>query len=148
MQINILNYLRFCDGTLCEEILRLLTDQATHDEVRFCCIRYFGKYHYEPAYELLLDYADSADRCRVEYAVVSLMALRNYPSERTIALLRRYIRHPICFVRYTATDSMEILGVEYQDLIDIFEGKDRYAREMLHYQFDQRYALEEEVSPL
>ena len=145
MQVNLLNYMRFCDGTRCEEILKILTDPSTFDEVRFCCIRYFGKYHYDPAYEILADYADSADRCRIEYAVVALMALRNYPSERTLEILHRYIRHPNWFVRYNATESMELLGVEYQDLIDIFDGADRYAREMLQYQFDQRYILEQEV---
>ena len=38
-----------------------------------------------------------------------------------------------------------MLGIEYQDLVDIFDGRDRYAREMLQYQFDQRYILEKEV---
>jgi hypothetical protein len=28
---------------------------------------------------------------------------------------------------------------------DIFDGQDRYAREMLQYQFDQRYILDKEV---
>ncbi|MBR3894322.1 MAG: hypothetical protein IKJ35_04145 [Clostridia bacterium] len=147
MQVNLLNYLRFRSGDCCEELLKILADEKTHDEVRFCCIRYFGKYHYEPAYELLAEFADGADRRRVEYAVVALMALRNYPSDRTMQILYRYIHHPNWYVRYNATESMEVLGVEYQDLVDIFDGQDRYAREMLQYQFDQRYALEEEVSP-
>ena len=38
-----------------------------------------------------------------------------------------------------------MLGIEYQDLVDIFDGQDRYAREMLQYQFDQRYILDKEV---
>ena len=145
MQVNLLNYLRFADGGYCAEILSLLQNEKTNDEVRFCCIRYFGKYHYEPAYELLAEFAEHTECRRIEYAVVSLMALRNYPCDRTLDILARQIKHPNWYVRYNATESMEMMGVEYQDLIDIFDGGDRYAREMLQYQFDQRYILDKEV---
>ena len=145
MQVNLLNYLRFADGGYCARVLEILQDPATHDEVRFCCIRYFGKYRYEPAYELLAEFAEHAEARRIEYSVVALMALRNYPCDRTVEILYRQIRHPNWYVRYNATESMEMLGVEYQDLVDIFDGGDRYAREMLQYQFDQRYILEKEV---
>ncbi len=145
MQINLLNYLRFTDGDYCAELLKILENESTNDEVRFCCIRYFGKYHYDPAYEMLANFAEHADDRRMEYAVVSLMALRNYPCERTIQILSRHIHHPNWYIRYNATESMEMLGIEYQDLVDIFDGQDRYAREMLQYQFDQRYILDKEV---
>jgi HEAT repeat protein len=145
MQVNLLNYLRFADGGWCAELLKVLEDESTNDEVRFCCIRYFGKYHYDPAYGLLADFAEHADSRRIEYAVVSLMALRNYPCERTVQILSRHIHHPNWYIRYNATESMEMLGIEYQDLVDIFDGQDRYAREMLQYQFDQRYILDKEV---
>ncbi len=145
MQVNLLNYLRFTDDSFCKEILEILKDESVNDEVRFCCIRYFGKYHYDPAYEVIADFADHAESRRAEYAVVSLMALRNYPCDRTVQILVRHIHHPNWYIRYNATESMEMLGIEYQDLVDIFDGRDRYAREMLQYKFDQRYILEKEV---
>ena len=145
MQVNLLNYLRFIDGGYCAELLKILEDESTNDEVRFCCIRYFGKYHYDPAYERLADFAEHADSRRMEYAVVSLMALRNYPCERTLQILSRHLHNPNWYIRYNATESMEMLGIEYQDLLDVFDGQDRYAREMLQYRFDQRYILEKEV---
>ncbi len=145
MQVNLLNYLRFTDNSYCAEILKILENESVNDEVRFCCIRYFGKYHYDPAYDLIADFAEFADDRRVEYAVVSLMALRNYPCERTLKILSRHIHHPNWYIRYNATESMKMLGIEYQDLVDVFDGRDRYAREMLQYKFDQRYILEKEV---
>ena len=145
MQVNLLNYLRFTDGDYCEPILKILKDESVNDEVRFCCIRYFGRYHYEPAYEIIADFAENADSRRMEYAVVSLVALRKYPCERTVKILSQHIHHPNWYIRYNATESIEMLGIEYQDLVDIFDGGDRYAREMLQYQFDQRYILEKEV---
>lgn len=145
MQVNILNYLRFADDNYCKEILEILKDESTNDEVRFCCIRYFGKHHYDPAYDVIADFADNADSRRMEYAVVSLMALRNYACDRTVEILMKHIHHSNWYIRYNATESMEMLGIEYQDLVDIFDGGDRYAREILQYQFDQRYILDKEV---
>ena len=145
MQVNLLNYLRFASGAHCERILQLLQDEETYDEVRFSCLRYFGKYPYEPAYELIARFAAGEANKRIEYAIVALSVLRRYPCQQTIDILCTQINSSNWFVRYNATESLESLGLEYQDLIDIFDGRDRFAREMLQYQFDQRYILDREV---
>ena len=145
MQVNLLNYLRFASGEHCERVLQMLQDRANFDEVRFSRMRYFGKYPYEPAYPLLAELADGKLEKRTEYAIIALSALRRYPREQTVAILRRQINHSNWFIRYNATESLESLGLEYQDLIDIFDGNDRFARDMLQYQFDQRYILDQEV---
>jgi hypothetical protein len=82
---------------------------------------------------------------RIEYSIVALAVLRYYPQPRTVEILRAQINSSNWFVRYNATESLECLGVEYQDLVDIFDGNDRFARDMLQYQFDQRYILDREV---
>ena len=41
-------------------------------------------------------------------------------------------------MRVNAAQSLEQLEVTYLELQDIFDGSDRYAREMLQYRFDQR----------
>ncbi len=145
MQVNLLNYLRFASGDHCERVLQMLQNEETYDEVRFSCIRYFGKYPYEPAYDLLAAFAAGIPEQRIEYAIVALAVLRRYPRQRTIDILRAQIGSFNWFVRYNATESLETLGIEYQDLVDIFDGKDRFARDMLQYQFDQRYILDGEV---
>ena len=145
MQVNLLNYLRFSGGEHCERILQLLQSEETYDETRFSCIRYFGKHPYAPAYDLIAGFAAGESGRRIEYAIVALSVLRYYPSPRTVEILRTQINHSNWFVRYNATESLEYLGLEYQDLIDIFDGSDRLAREMLQYQFDQRYILDKEV---
>jgi hypothetical protein len=145
MQVNLLNYLRFSNGTHCESILQLLQNEDVFDETRFSCIRYFGKYPYAPAYDLIARFATGEKGQRMEYAIIALSVLRYYPQPRTIEILRANINHSNWFVRYNATESLEYLGLEYQDLIDIFDGNDRFARDMLQYQFDQRYILDKEV---
>ena len=145
MQVNLLNYLRFSDGVHCERVLQLLQSEETYDETRFSCIRYFGKHPYDPAYDLIARFAaEEAGSC-IEYAIVALFVLRHYPRPRTVEILHTQTNSPNWFVRYNATESLEHLGVEYQDLIDIFDGRDRFARDMLQYRFDQRYILDKEV---
>ena len=145
MQVNLLNYLRFSGNEHCERILQLLQNEETYDETRFSCIRYLGKYPYAPAYDLLARFAAGETGRRFEYAIIALSVLRYYPQPRTVEILHSQINSPNWFIRYNATDSLEYLGVEYQDLIDVFDGNDRFARDMLQYQFDQRYILDHEV---
>ena len=145
MQVNLLNYLRFSGGAHCERVLQLLQSEETYDETRFSCIRYLGKHPYAPAYDLIARFAAGEAGSRIEYAIVALFVLRHYPQPRTAEILRTQINSSNWFVRYNATESLEYLGLEYQDLIDIFDGRDRFAREMLQYQFDQRYILDKEV---
>jgi hypothetical protein len=145
MQVNLLNYLRFSNGTYCEHVLQLLESEEVPDETKFACIRYLGKHPHAPAYDLIARFASGEAGHCIEYAIIALFVLRYYPGSRTVEILRTQINHSNWFVRYNATESLEYLGLEYQDLIDIFDGNDRFARDMLQYQFDQRYILDKEV---
>ena len=144
MQVNILNYLRFSPGAHCERIFALLTDEKTDDEVKFSCIRYFGKYRYMKAYFVLADFAKNEKGLKKEFCLVSLTALRNYPGEDTLALLRENLRSPNWYIRYNAAESLNALGVDYGEFVDIFDGKDRFSREILQFQFDRRYVKNKE----
>ena len=145
MQVNLLDYLRFSGDVHCERVLQLLESETSYKETRLSCIRYFGKHPYAPAYDLIARFASGEAESSVEYAIVALSVLRYYPNPRTTEILRTQINNSNWFVRYNATESLEYLGLEYQDLIDIFDGGDRFARDMLQYQFDQRYILDKEV---
>lgn len=144
MQVNILNYIRFASDAHCERIFAILLDEKTDDEVRFSCIRYFGKYKYDPAYFLLRDYVCGAGGLRHEYCLISLTALRNYPGKETVDLLKMNLRSPNWYIRYNAAESLSALGIDYADFVDIFDGEDRFSRDILQFQFDRRYAKEKE----
>lgn len=144
MQVNILTYLRFASGAHCERVFEILDNPKENDEIRFACMRYFGKHRYDKAFRILADFAKSERGERIEYSVVALTALRNYPSQKTFEILRNKIHSPHWFVRYNAAESLEVLGVRYDEMVDIFDGDDRFAREMIQYQFDQRYAENKE----
>ena len=142
MQVTILNYFRFSSGAHCERVLALLNDGARDDELRFSCLRYLGRYPYSPAYADLLRYAMPSENARWEYAAIASSVLASYPGAETAAVLKRNLYHPNWYIRFNASKSLEQLGFGYLDLIDVIEGNDRYASEILRYRFDMR-ALEE-----
>lgn len=105
---------------------------------RFSCLRYLGHYPYPPAYADLLRYATPSENARWEYAAIASSVLASYPGAETAAVLERNLYHPNWYIRFNASKSLEQLGFGYRDLIDVIEGHDRYASEILRYRFDVR----------
>lgn len=137
MQQAILDYIRFSSGAFQERMLGLLRED--HDcEIHYCAIRYLGRYPYQPAYEQLMHYAEHEDEMHWEYTSIACFALASYPGERTIAVLKKNLSSRNWYVRLNASQSLENLNLEYADFIDIFEGNDRYAGEMIRYRFDRQ----------
>ena len=139
----ILDYFRFSSGKHFEKMLQIMTDGGENQELRFSAIRYFAKYHYEPALAHLYSLATD-DAFIWEYRAIAASALGNYPAAQTEMLLKEFLCDPNWYVRYNAADSLERLGVHYEEMIDIFEGRDRYAAEMLRYRFDRKKLKETE----
>lgn len=143
MQVNILNFIRFA-GVRCDEtMLDLLTDEGKNQELRFCAIRYFEKFPAASACEVLQDIAENkADRAW-EYPAIASSALKAYPGRRTAEILEANLSHPNWYVRLNSAVSCEKLGLSYTDLIQVFDGEDRYARDMIRYQLDRKEARQE-----
>ena len=146
MQLALLDYFRFSSGEHGERILNLLISANRTDEIAYGCIRYFGKYRYEPAYPYLLDFAENTDEIHWEYTAITATALAGYPCEKTEEVLKGLLHSRNWYVRYNASQSLDKLGCDYTDLIDVFEGEDRYAGEIMRYRFDQKKMKEREVT--
>ena len=69
---------------------------------------------------------------------IASSVLASYPGAETAAVLKRNLYHPNWYIRFNASKSLEQLGFGYRDLIDVIEGHDRYASEILRYRFDVR----------
>ncbi len=141
IQLAILDYIRFSSGNFQERMLRLLKE-SNNSEIHFCAIRYLGKYPYEPAYEQLMKYAEHEDEMHWEYTSITCFALASYPGKRTVEVLKKNLSSRTWYVRLNASQALEKLGLEYADFIDIFEGDDRYAGEMMRYRFDRQKLIE------
>lgn len=148
MQLALLDYFRFSSGEHGERILHLLTTESPADEIAYSCIRYFGKYHYEPAFPYLLDFAEDTDGIHWEYAAITAAALASYPCEKTEEVLKSLLHSRNWYVRYNASLSLDAMGLDYTALIDIFDGEDRYAGEIMRYRLDQKKMKEKETSAI
>lgn len=138
-QTAILTYIRFESGDYSEQMLAILDDERRDSELRFCAIRYFGKYPYEPARELLLKFSSDIDEKHWEYAALSVSSLAAYPGAETVEVLKKALSASVWYVRYNAALSLEMLGLCYSDLLDVIGGNDRYAREMVLYRFGKTF---------
>lgn len=121
--------------------LQLLKDMRQDREIRLEAIRYFRKYHYEPAYSTLLSFVRERDRLDWEYVAMAVLALGNYPGRQTMVVLKSALSAPNWYIRYNAADVLAgQFRVTYLDISDIYNGRDRYAREIMSYMM-QRYGL-------
>lgn len=136
MQAVVLDFIRFSGSEMNDELLLVLTNKERDDELRFSCIRYFWKHPDPRVYPLLLAFLKNQDKERWEYAAIAATALSSYPGERTIEALKRAMGSPSWYVRLNASKSLEAFHLTYQDLGDVMDGGDRYAREILQYQLD------------
>ena len=145
MQRVIVDYFRFSSPDHQERILELLTSHGVDDEVAYSCIRYLGKYAYPPAYPVLTDIVEKYQHDQWIYTSITASALSGYPGDRTVAILKELLHSPNWHVRFNASQSLMALGLYYTDMIDVFEGRDRYASEIMRYRFDQKNMKEKEA---
>lgn len=140
----ILDYFRFSSDRHKEKMMQIMTDEKENQELRFSAIRYFAKYYHEPARVPLYDFAQNFSPIW-EYKAISATALGSYPSDETEKILKDLLCSNNWYVRYNAAESLERLGFAYEEMIDVFEGRDRYASEMLRYRFDRKKLKEKEA---
>lgn len=111
MQLALLSFLRFDSSQYADWMLKLMNDESQDEEIRFSCIRYFGKYRYDDAFSSLLIYADSNNDLRWEYTAIASSALALYPSEVTNEVLMKNLENRNWYIRYNASYSLEQLGL-------------------------------------
>lgn len=145
MKCVVIDYFRFSSPDHQERILQLLTTKGIDEEIAYRCIRYLGKYSYPPAYSVLTDIIKQHQHDQWIYTAITASALAAYPCDQTAAILKELLHNPNWNVRYNASQSMMALGLYYTDIIDVFEGNDRYAGEIMRYRFDQKKMKEKEA---
>lgn len=135
-QAAIINYLRMSGSGDPEKLLGILEDDAADLEVRLACIRYFMRNHWEAAGEPLQRLVALDDPANWEYAAVAATALANYPSMEALGVLKRCLSSPSWFVRHNAAKTLYDWGLGLDDLSDVMQGDDAYARDMLAYRWE------------
>lgn len=143
-QLSVLNYIRYRSGHYKKEMYQIMTDNFVDKELRLAAIRYFGKYIFPPARDDLIRFAIDKDPMNWEYAAISISALGRYQGKSVMETLFEAIHSSNWYIRYNASSSLEAHGLDYNNLLEIVGGQDRYAREIMMYRLDtRRLELEE-----
>lgn len=142
MQINILNFGRFANIRSDDEMLLLLNNEKAHHELRFCAIRYFEKFPNEKAKNTIKDFARGIKGLPWQYQSIASQALASYSDDEVVEILKKNLSNSNWYIRLNSAISCEKLDYTYTELIDVFDGNDRYAREIIRYRLDRRAAEE------
>lgn len=147
-QVALLNYIRFQSGAYQREMLDILNDDRQDSELRYAAIRYLGKYPYPAARPALLFHCADTASIDWQYSALSASALAGYPGEDTMNALKKALTSQNWYIRRNASASLDALGADAEDLAEILNGEDRYAREMMAYRLAHRLPSEEREAVL
>lgn len=142
-KLAILNYIRFKSEDCKEFMYKIMTDEEEDRELRFAAVRYFGRYPWEQARSVLIEFASDKEVLHWEYAAVAAAALKDYRGDDVLSALKTALYSSNWYVRYNAAVSLEAAGMSYNRLIDVMAGNDRYAREMMEYRLEERKLVKE-----
>lgn len=146
-QVAFIDFIRMVSGRFCKRFFRLMESEADR-EVKFAILRYYRKYRYWDAEEMLQGYVNNWSIDDWEFAAISALALESYPGEKTVRALVRGLKSDIWHVRNNSADSLlAIVGVERQQEI-LGQMEDSFGRNMLEYKMESRKKRDEAVREL
>lgn len=146
IQRAVLDYIRFKSGNYKENMQAILCDSGQNKELRFSAIRYFGRYPDSSVEDTLVGFVKDKDPVRWEYAAISASSLASYPGENVVKALLEAMSSPNWYIRFNASAALEAHGLSYEEMLGVFHGNDRYAREMLVYRLESKRLAEQEAS--
>ena len=104
---------------------------------------YFEKFPNTDAKQIIRAFAENKENRIWEYQAIASSALKSYPGDVTFRILAHNLSSSNWHIRQNSAISLEKLGYTYHDLISVFDGDDRYAREIMRYRLDRRCAESE-----
>ena len=147
--LPVMQFIRYFSGDYQEQFLALLDRDNEGKELRLEAIRYLGRYPYEKARPLLQRMIQYEEYIDWEYAAMSARTLANYPGPDTERALKGGLHARSWYVRLNCAEALvDGLQLPLLQLYEIYNGRDRYAREILQYVFEkseirnQKLALE------
>jgi len=131
--VAIIQFITAGNGNFQEIFCAYLKEKEISLEIKLAILRYFQKYPYEPVREILYTYMDEEKNSELNLIIVSATVLKHYPGEETVQVLTKALHHVNWYVRYNAASSLAVLTENKESVQEIFEGDDRYAKEILTY---------------
>lgn len=132
--LPVMQFIRFFSGNFCGEFLEVMKKETEDKELRLEAIRYLRRYPDKRAREELQKFLFYQEYIDWEYAAMAASALTMYPGTDTVACLKEGLGAANWYVRLNCAEAL-IHGMKLPkwQLYDVYNGSDRYAREILDY---------------
>ncbi len=132
-QIAIINFLRLLKNGYEEKIYELYTQHKYDKEVELAMIRYFARHIYPP---ILTEFEKTIKDKSVdndEYRIILASTLASYDEKEVRQLLIEALSDTNWYVRKNSATSLARMKITDNELKEILESNDRYAKEMVSY---------------
>lgn len=131
--LGLIGFITITSPNYKEVFYKKLIKKETTLEVKLQIMRYFKKHHYSKIeQELISLISDKQDAIRI----VAASALGSYSSEVVVASLKKALTDSNWHVRKNASLSLLAITPTREDILEVLNGSDRYAKEMLSYHLD------------
>ena len=132
--LPVMQFIRFSSGCFAERFFIVMTNPAKSMEIRLEAIRYFRSHFYGPAKDALKEFIETMNTDEWAYAAVAALSLVNYPEPDVVDALKEGLHSVNWYVRLNCAETL-ILGLKIpkSQMLDVHNGRDRYAREILTY---------------
>ncbi|MFC4321733.1 HEAT repeat domain-containing protein [Litchfieldia salsa] len=137
-QVAIIDFFRFSGEQLKNKLIKLLKQEDTDKDIVCAILRYYQKYPVLEYKDTILSYLKLPNNEDWECVSTAALVLVKYPGEDTIDALKSVLSSKYWYVRLNAARSIAELGVEEDELLDILQGQDFYAKEQLIYHITNR----------
>lgn len=146
MQVSFLNYfsLRKDGGKYCDLVIDVMNKAKRNSETYYACLKYYEAHPEPKVYEIIKEQLRTDDYSDFVCRSLCAKALGCYNLQEAKDILIELLHDKNWYVRNNAAKSLEKQNVEYLELIDIFEGSDRYARDMMNYSLMHRSLREKQ----
>lgn len=144
--LPVMQFIRFSGFDFRDEFLELLDKDSADKELRLEAIRYFRKCPCREGGELLRRFLEYQAFIDWEYAAMAALALAEYPGGETVECLKNGLGASNWYVRLNCAEALIYgLQVPQMQLFDVYNGNDRYAREILQYVYERAEIKEQEM---
>lgn len=148
LALPVFQFIRRYTGEFQQEMLELMQRSTEDKELRLEAVRYLRRYPYAPAREALQKFIWMRDYIDWEFAAMAAMTLSEYPGDDTVECLKEGLHATNWYVRHNCAAALtQGLKIPKAELYEVYNGKDRYAREILQY-MEQKADLEQEKMEL
>ena len=135
--VSIIKFIRTVSDDFKEEFYYALISENLDIEIKIELIRYFGKVKYNKVLDYLLEIIETEENIDRNFLIVATTVLSNYPSKRTIEVLKRGMTDSNWYIRNNSCASFLSLNPSEKDINDILNGDDKYAKDILVYQLEK-----------